>query len=268
VQFDLGDNVPLRHTVYDSDGVPTAATVTLTFTKPSGDTLAATLATPSTGVYENAAFTTDETGLWSLLWSVSGTVTEVTSGSFAVGSPAPTPYVSLPDFREYLKISDTTRDAILTRAIRAASRSIDAMCGRHFYLDWAPTARTIRTRGQTYLDGADFALIVPDIAEASTVVVSGRTVTTDDPDSGQAIARLYSASPWPETKVVVTARWGWPAVPDDVEQAALILASRLYKRRDSPEGVLGSAEWGTIRVSRRDPDVGALLEPYIVHGIA
>ena len=64
----------------------------------------------------------------------------------------------------------------------------------------------------------------------------------------------------------MTAQFGWPAVPDDIHEAALILASRLYKRKDSPEGIIGSAEWGVRNLSRRDPDVWNLIEPYIIPG--
>jgi hypothetical protein len=64
-------------------------------------------------------------------------------------------------------------------------------------------------------------------------------------------------------RVRVTARWGWPSVPDGVAQAAALLAARLYRRKDSPEGVLGSSEWGAVRVARFDPDVEGLIAPYI-----
>jgi hypothetical protein len=37
-------------------------------------------------------------------------------------------------------------------------------------------------------------------------------------------------------------------------------------RKDSPEGVLGSADFGLLRVTNRDPDVRALIEPYILAG--
>ncbi len=47
----------------------------------------------------------------------------------------------------------------------------------------------------------------------------------------------------------------------EVREAILITASRLYKRRTSPEGVAGFGEQGdVIRITSRDPDVAALLE--------
>jgi hypothetical protein len=67
----------------------------------------------------------------------------------------------------------------------------------------------------------------------------------------------------------ITGVWGWPSVPDDVKYAALIEASRLFHRKDSPQGVAGFGEFGSIRVSRSDADVNALLAPYVIEfGIA
>lgn len=58
----------------------------------------------------------------------------------------------------------------------------------------------------------------------------------------------------------------------EVVQAVLMLASRLYKRRSSPEGVAGWDDVGAVRVVARDPDVERLLEQHVdaynVWGIA
>jgi hypothetical protein len=58
----------------------------------------------------------------------------------------------------------------------------------------------------------------------------------------------------------------------EVVQAVLLLASRLYKRRQSPEGVAGWEDMGAVRVVARDPDIERLLEQnvdaYNVWGIA
>jgi hypothetical protein len=47
-----------------------------------------------------------------------------------------------------------------------------------------------------------------------------------------------------------------------------LLAARFYRRKDSPQGVLGNAEWGFARVSRVDPDVEALISPFLIPVIA
>lgn len=53
----------------------------------------------------------------------------------------------------------------------------------------------------------------------------------------------------------------------EVQEAILLLASRLYKRRQSPEGVAGWDEMsGVIRVISRDPDVERLIEQHLAVG--
>jgi hypothetical protein len=64
----------------------------------------------------------------------------------------------------------------------------------------------------------------------------------------------------------ITARWGWPAVPDDIAQATLLLANRRFMRVDSPEGVAGWNDQGPVRVSRFDPDIEDLVGPYVLPG--
>jgi len=49
-----------------------------------------------------------------------------------------------------------------------------------------------------------------------------------------------------------------------VQEAILLTASKLYKRRQSPEGVAGfGLEGAAVRIVATDPDVGALLERHI-----
>jgi len=65
-----------------------------------------------------------------------------------------------------------------------------------------------------------------------------------------------------EATVQVTGTWGWSAIPTAVEQAALLLTLRQYRRYDSPLGVAGFDEMGVVRVGRIDPDVQKLLAPF------
>jgi hypothetical protein len=48
-------------------------------------------------------------------------------------------------------------------------------------------------------------------------------------------------------------------VPADTWQGTVMLAARLFGRRGSALGVVGSAELGTAYVMRNDPDIGMLL---------
>ncbi|MEV0112351.1 phage gp6-like head-tail connector protein [Streptomyces sp. NPDC050844] len=192
-------------------------------------------------------------------------------------------YVERAALKESLGIEadDTSRDAQLDRARAAASRSIDKTCGRRFWLDPEPVQRRFNPRGRVVRECDGDLFLVDDVGSITGLIVetgSGASFTAvtgyeTSPDNalldGKPITGLLRVSgTWgtSTSRVRVTARFGWPAVPDDIGEAALIQASRLYKRKDSPEGVMGSAEWGVVRLSRRDPDVWALIEPFILPG--
>ncbi|MGW3110555.1 phage gp6-like head-tail connector protein [Streptomyces sp. NPDC001091] len=174
--------------------------------------------------------------------------------------------------------SDTSRDEDLTGALEAASRYIERNTGRRFWLDGTAVARTVRTAGRVACRPDGDLLLVEDIGDDTGMVVEagapGAWVPLHDwetqPDNaladGRPITGLLRVGMWGTVRVRITARWGWPEVPADITEAALIQAQRLYKRKDSPEGIIGSAEWGVRNLSRRDPDVWALIEPFILPG--
>ncbi|MFF5977170.1 phage gp6-like head-tail connector protein [Streptomyces sp. NPDC012769] len=177
--------------------------------------------------------------------------------------------------------ADTTPDALLQGALAAASRGIDRATGRRFWLDAEPTTRTYSTPGRVARRDDGDLLLVDDIGSATGLLVETGAGGTYAPITGyetspdNAVAdglpvtgllRVLGGWGTATTRIRVTARHGWPAVPDDVTEAALIQATRLYRRKDSPEGVTGSAEWGVVRLSRRDPDVWNLIEPYVLPG--
>jgi len=70
---------------------------------------------------------------------------------------------------------------------------------------------------------------------------------------------------WPYTnmnRVEITGTWGWNTIPPNVSQAALILATDLFKMKDAPWGITGGAEGGAMKVSA-NPIVVELLRKYI-----
>lgn len=282
--YDLGDGVPLEHEVRNADGVLTSATVTLALTRPDGTTFTPpTITNPSTGIYR-AVPVPDAAGTnWAGVWTTSGTVVSVTPFWFSIADPAPAMYVTLPTVKAAIgKLTADDRDDLIEQAISAASRWIDQRCGRYFYADKTTSARTFRATGRTTCVDLDQVLLVDDIASSTGLAVatgttgSWTTVTGWEagPDNaavyGQPFTEIRAAAGWLPafTRVQVTARWGWPAVPDQIAQAAALLAARLYRRKDSPQGVIGVPDWGAVRVSRTDPDVEALIAPYVIPVIA
>ncbi|WP_433519045.1 phage head-tail connector protein [Nonomuraea sp. CA-143628] len=190
-------------------------------------------------------------------------------------------YATLADLKTQVGITDTARDALLNNALAAASRAIDKKTGRRFWLDDTAVQRTFNPFGRTVRDERGELLLIDDIGTLTGLLVetgSGSSWTAATsyetaPDNAlldeQAITGLLlPAGSWGTTmtRVRITARWGWPTVPDEIMQATLLQAGRLFRRKDSPEGVAGSAEWGLMRVPNLDPDVRALIEPYMLPG--
>lgn len=192
-------------------------------------------------------------------------------------------YASLAEVKAAARITDSVDDALLEIAIESASRAIDGHTRRNFTV--AGTAVTSRVFTAT---NSNFVW-VDDVASTTGLVVK----TADNLDANFAttwVTADYQLEPlngvsegisWPYTRirstgnkgfpygsglagVQVTARWGWSAVPTAIKQACIILAGRQFKRYDSPLGVAGFGDLGAMRVSRVDPDVATLIEPYVL----
>jgi len=179
-----------------------------------------------------------------------------------------------------IEADDATRDTPLMSALGASSRGINKVTGRRFWLDDTATPRVYRLAGRVVCEADGDLLLVDDIGNVDDLVVetgSGSTWSPltryeTQPDNalaeGKPVTGLLRLGSWGTftSRVRITTRWGYPAEPEDITEASLIQASRLYKRKDSPEGIIGSAEWGVRNLSRRDPDVWALIEPYCLPG--
>lgn len=80
-------------------------------------------------------------------------------------------------------------------------------------------------------------------------------------DDAELEMSLDSASTWVCKRVID----GHELNPD-VQQAILLLSARLWKRRQSPEGVAGWGDLGVIRILRSDPDITSLLSHHLDMG--
>jgi hypothetical protein len=184
-------------------------------------------------------------------------------------------YIELGELKSMLRISDSVDDALLSGHIEAASRTIDDICHRSFDLDAAATARVfypdsqlvVRTDDIGSLDG--FVLKIDENATATFNLTI--TDATAEPlnalAKGNPITKLVAYETYfpldIRPTVQVTARWGWPEVPEPVRSACGILAGRLFKRADSLLGVAGFGDLGAITLRAVDPDVQRMLAPYV-----
>tara|TARA_Y100000114_G_C11684326_1_gene290230 strand:+ start:31 stop:621 length:591 start_codon:yes stop_codon:yes gene_type:complete len=190
-------------------------------------------------------------------------------------------YTSLSVLKDYLGVPSATssEDTPLTAAIAAAQDLVDGYCNTTF--ETVTEARVYRA------DDPDL-LLVDQFRTLTGLVVKTDTNNDGTYDTTLTITTDYLATPfneppftgllnvsdeWPRydsgrPAVQVTAAYGDQnsnGVPYAVQQAALILAARLYQRRASVLGIMtGFQDYGIARISRQDPDVAALLAQYRV----
>lgn len=195
-------------------------------------------------------------------------------------------YATLSEVKAALRIQDSIDDSLLEMAIESASRLVDGYANRNFY--------NAGTAVRYYApETSDFSYI-DDLISISSLETSSkldgtydRTWTATEYQLEPLNGKVDGLSGWPYTSVravmppysptagvffpsyqgvatiKITGVWGWTAVPMAVKQATIIQASRVFKRLDSPLGVLSSPDLGYIRVGTRlDPDVQQLIEPY------
>lgn len=187
-----------------------------------------------------------------------------------------TDYALLADLKTRMRITGAADDTELSKKITIASRRIDEDCGRRFYLDASASARTYTVTNERKLLVDDFATTTGLIVETgygsafSTVASTSYRVAPDNAITKGRAAWVLEAREgvycWPVgygQDVRVTATWGWPSVPDNIAEACLFMAQRLFKRKDSPEGIAGSTDFGLLRVIARDPDYLGLIDGYV-----
>jgi len=185
-------------------------------------------------------------------------------------------YATLDQIKAALRITDTVDDELIAMAGSAASDLIDRHTERTF-----GTVSAVRY----YAPGSTKVLQVDDLAGTAITVETSTSAdgiydTTWTPTDYQLepvntggvaypITQLRAVGDYAfptadgETTVKVTGVFGWPAIPPTITQAAVIQASRLFKRLDSPLGVAGVSDIGVMRVSRGiDSDVAQLVAPF------
>lgn len=199
-------------------------------------------------------------------------------------------YCALADLKAALRVSDATDDSLLELAIESASREIDGYCERFFF-------NVAGTR--VYAPTNTFTLDTDDIVTLTTLKTSsdGVTFNTTWSASDYQLEPLNNIAGgivtpfnriravggvlfpafgigsinylafgtgtinYGEASVQIVGTFGFATVPTAIRQATVILAMRIFKRLDSPMGVI-SNDLGSMRVGRVDPDVEALVAPF------
>lgn len=194
-------------------------------------------------------------------------------------------YRTVSELKGWLGLSGSGQDTNLGYALDAATAAIDAYTGRQFDIDAAVVTRLYDCE---YMDYAE----VDDIATSTGLIV--KTLNADGSvNETLTLNTDYYLAPYnadkvepvmPFTKIImaieksgkvlptehrqglsVTAKFGFSAVPDAIEQATLIQASRFFQRKNSPMGFSGNPETGqpaVVFLTELDPDVKNLVNPF------
>lgn len=185
-------------------------------------------------------------------------------------------YATLAQIKASARIDDSVDDDLLELAVESASRQIDAACETQFFQS---TTTRIYTPRDSYVTEIDDLVSVTTIKTSSAAdgVFDVTWQSTDyqlEPLNNLAggIASSYNSIravgdyTFPisggEATVQVAGTFGYSSIPTAITQATILLASRVFKRNDSPLGVTGFGDIGVIRVGRFDPDVESMIAPY------
>jgi hypothetical protein len=187
---------------------------------------------------------------------------------------------SLAELKQFGGITSDDRDVDLERALDAATEHIHQHCGRTFVKDAADVTKLFYPTVEGMID-------VVDLISVTTVKVDSRgdrsyatTLATTEyellPYNGERYEQIRvwptsSKTMGPGRLVQVVGRFGYVdelgRPPADVVQACLMLANRYRNRPSNPFGILQSPDLGQYtRISKMDPDVETLLEPYRLAG--
>lgn len=188
-------------------------------------------------------------------------------------------YATLAQVKSALGITDSFDDTLIELATESASRAIDSYCARVFYKSASDETRYYAPRDSYLVEIDDLVSLTSLYTNSDDTQSSYDIQWTSEDYQLEPLNGLRDSQPFPytqiraigdytfqnlngEASVKVTGIFGFNAVPIAITQATVIQAARIFKRNDSPLGII-SGELGTMRVGYRlDPDVAQLVDTY------
>ncbi len=184
-----------------------------------------------------------------------------------------------------LKITSDDHDDLIDLAVEGASRQIDDYCGRRFWQDGTVVARTYHptTARMAFVDdiSTTTGLIVKVDEDDDGTFEKTLTINTDFQVLPTNAAAEYPVQPYTSIGLLdgdvtsyahlgsgrpylqVTAKFGWPAVPESVERACVFQSKNLFRAPDQNFGTFQlSVDGSPLRIPPLDPVARALLEGY------
>jgi hypothetical protein len=191
-------------------------------------------------------------------------------------------YATLAEARAQIGITvtaDTTDDTVIEARVEAISRTIDALTGRRFYRNGTDEVRYYTTDSPYVLECPD------DIGSITALETDGDGDRTYENSWAATDYDLmpYNATldgkpfTWLEVTpdgdytcptirrgVKITGKFGYAAsTPPAIKAACLLAVQKLFKRKDAPFGVEAGGDLGIMTLMKTDPDLQALLTPFI-----
>lgn len=198
-----------------------------------------------------------------------------------------TAFLPVAVLRDYMGDQHIDHEPVLTSALDAACGALESSggCNRQFSKGTEPVARR-------YFVTSTTTVRIHDTYDVDTVKVDTSDNGTFDLTWAAADYELEPADGvgpngvpgWPFTsiraigtrtfpcggrrrRVEVMGSPGWPAVPEEIEMAALQLAHRLFDMSSASLGVVAADDVvGAIRVSRQIAGWADLIAPYVAYG--
>jgi hypothetical protein len=187
-------------------------------------------------------------------------------------------YCALTDIKPRLGIAtaDTTDDTILEQVITAVSRLIDERTGRHFYTSASDETRYFAAEFENLLYPGDVISITGLYTDDGNRTYTTTWAATDydlRPDNASLDSKPYNAiattplgnKAFPvglAKGVKIVGKFGWTAAPSGIKEVCILQSTRVFKRKDTPYGIAGSAELGQLTIPKLDADVELLLRPF------
>jgi hypothetical protein len=193
--------------------------------------------------------------------------------------PLTDPYLTVAQFKTRSRSTVSTNDSAIEAVLLAASRQVDNWCGRQFGQGSAGESRVYVSRYGDLLNVDDMvavtAVATDPAGDGTYTTVWAATDYRLEPINAAGIGQPFiriragAVSPlwWPAapTLVRITGTFGWPSVPAPVREATYLLANRLKAMWDTPAGLSGGGEMGSLDMTGSiTPIVAAMLAPYRV----
>lgn len=184
-----------------------------------------------------------------------------------------TMYITVAEAESYYRSTITADTGEIEAAVLVASAAIDRHCARSFEVPTVASARSFVVNDGCLVKVDDIANTTDlVIADNATTLISadyqletspGRTARPDPAGLTRPYAYIRRLSgSWgvtDEATLAITARWGWPAVPDEVKLATKMLSKDLLSARDTRFGLAQVGDFSR-RISQNGM-VSALLDP-------